>query len=63
MNAAIKALNETLFIRRLQLRELDHMPDDKPRCAALECDIEELGKGIAIIEKSMSEQGKAGAQC
>ena len=58
MYAAIKALEDTLFIRRLQAKELAY-DSDKDRHTAIMRDIASLEKGLLALQAREAENGKA----
>jgi len=62
MHAAIKVLEETLLIRRLQARELAGGHDNDARLAALREDIAGLERGLKILmdaERRTPDDGPA----
>ena len=59
MDAAIKTLQETRFIRQLQLREITHGFAEPQRVAALESDIADLERAIALLQRELDARGGA----
>jgi len=62
MHTAIKTLEDTLFIRRLQERQLCHEKESAERIAAVQEDIASLERGLRLLEAARDQRSEVSDQ-
>ena len=62
MHAAIKTLEDTLLIRRLQARDLGHERENAERIAVINEDIASLERGLSALKAREADDGRQPAR-